>query len=506
MPAIPLWGFIDTIFEAVDWTKLVVIPSGALAIFSVAFLVSSRLAKHKVSIQLNELESKVRSETEAHRAAIATIESLRLQQATHAVTMESHWNTIKLNETQLAQKQAEYAKVFTAGQKVYKELLILREVKKEHDRLQVEHRAKLAEVKRLEDHEIGQDEKLRLLRDDLELREKELAQSARRMQKARSLRGYLLKAKALQARPRFRALAERNRAIIAIAALKGGVGKTTLTAHLAGAFARKGYRVLLVDLDLQGSLSGLMLPPDVIYERFKKKRLVQDFFVKAMEHKFTKLSEFIVRSPQSMGCPGSIDIVPASDQLAYAELNLTLGWLLKRGERDARFLLRRALHLKGPNAPYDLVLLDCPPLLNISCANALAASDFVLIPTLLSAKSTERVPNLIHAVQDEPFVKHLNSHLRVLGVVANRSRYSEPKGSEAVNWNANLPQSLAAIQNQHTKLFTTIIAQDAEISSSEELYTHPKPGGRAADMFAQLLTEVEKELPNACRRTAPPPA
>lgn len=499
MQPVHLWGFLEPFIEAVDWTKLA-IPASAIAIFYVAYLVASKLAHWSVAAKFKDLESQLKTEKEAHFAAQTTIQTLRVQQAAHAATMEAQLSTIKLNETQLAQKHTEYAKVFAAGQKFYNEVRVLREDKKQHDRLKQDHYDLMAKVKTLEDDLIGKDVKLTALRDDLMLRETQMEQAEHRMRRARRLSGYLIKAKALLARPKFKPLVERKRAIIAVAALKGGVGKTTLTAHLAGALARKGYRVLLIDLDLQGSLTGLMLPTEVILDRVKQKRLMQDFFVKAMENKSTKLTDFIVRSPQSEGLTGSIDIVPTSDLLAYAELNLTLGWLLKHGERDARFLLRRALHLKGANADYDIVLLDCPPVLNISCANALAASDYLLIPTLLSAKSVERVPNLIKAVQEEQFMKHVNSQLKIIGVVANRTHFADIKGQEAVNWKVNLPNSLAAIQNQHTKLFSTIVAQDKEISSNEEQYTHPKSGSRAYTIFTQLLMELEKELPDACRK------
>jgi len=498
MPLLVLWGFLEPFIEAIDWNKLAV-PAGVLVIFSISYYVATKLAQRGVAVQIRELESKLESEVETHAAARTTIETLRHQQASHAATMQAQLSSIKSNEVRLAQTRVDSAKMLFEGKKLYREVLGLREMKKEYERLKQERIANRSKIEALEDDSIGKDGKLTALRDDLTNREKLMEQAERRMKRARRLSGYLVKAKALVARPKFKPLADRKRAIIAVAALKGGVGKTTLTAHLAGAMARKGYRVLLVDLDLQGSLTGLMLPPDTISARVKQKLLLQDFFVLAMEHKATKLTDFIVRSPQSQGWPGSISIVPTSDQLAYAELNLTLGWLLKQGERDARFLLRRALHMKGANADFDIVLLDCPPVLNISCANAFAASDYLLIPTLLSAKSSERVPNLIKAVQEDHFLKHLNSQLRILGVVANRTRYAELKSQEAVNWSNQLPNALAAIQKQHTKLFSTIVAQDTEISSNEEQFTHPKTGGRAHTMFTQLLTELEQELPHDCR-------
>jgi cellulose biosynthesis protein BcsQ len=493
-----LWGFLEPVLDAIDWNKLAV-PAGGFIIFSVAYYVSSKLAQRSVTMRMSELESDLRTEKSAHIAAKTTIESLKIQQAAHASTMQAQLNAIQQTESQLRSSQSDYSRVHQAGQKLYRELLGLRQMKEAHEQLQLDHAEAQAKIRVLEDSVIGQDEKLRALRDDLTSRETEMGLAEKRMRRARKLSGYIIKAKALLARPKFKPLLERKRPIISVAALKGGVGKTTITSHLAGALARKGYRVLLIDLDLQGSLTGLMLDPGTILNRVAAKQLMQDFFIKAAEHPGTKLTDYIAPVPQPDGVRGTISIVPTSDRLAYAELNLTLGWLLKQGERDVRFLLRRALHLSGANANYDIVLLDCPPVLNISCANALAASDYLLIPTLLSAKSVERVPNLVKATQEEHFVKHLNSQLRIMGVIANRSRFAELKAQEAINWQVNLPKMLQSVQNKHTKLFDTIIAQDVDISSKEEQYVHPKPGSRAYEMFAQLLSELEQELPDVCR-------
>lgn len=56
-------------------------------------------------------------------------------------------------------------------------------------------------------------------------------------------------------------------------------------------------------------------------------------------------------------------IVPTTDGLAYAETNLTIRWLLREANRDPRFLLRKELHLRRITGNYDIVLLDCPPLM-----------------------------------------------------------------------------------------------------------------------------------------------
>jgi hypothetical protein len=76
---------------------------------------------------------------------------------------------------------------------------------------------------------------------------------------------------------------ERRTPIISVLNLKGGVGKTTTTANLGAALARRGWRVLLVDLDLQGSLSSLFLSDTAQEERHRQQRLVGDFLEKSFD-------------------------------------------------------------------------------------------------------------------------------------------------------------------------------------------------------------------------------
>jgi len=62
-------------------------------------------------------------------------------------------------------------------------------------------------------------------------------------------------------------------------------------------------------------------------------------------------------------------------------------------------LLRKALHQKRITNRFDILLLDCPPLFNTCCVNALAASDYIIIPVLPSQKAAESVPLLLHRLK-----------------------------------------------------------------------------------------------------------
>ncbi|MBA4067143.1 MAG: hypothetical protein C0501_26245 [Isosphaera sp.] len=341
---------------------------------------------------------------------------------------------------------------------------------------------------------------------ELRDRTQALARLERRMKSALKLEGQLWNAKALQKRPKFCELKRRKQAVISVLNLKGGVGKTTVTAHLGAALARRGYRVLLLDLDLQGSLTSLLLPQDKINQVYADKRLIQNFLQRAAEDRPEKLAGYVVEvftTPEG----GALDLVGTTDTLAYAELNLTMRWLMGTGERDTRFLLRKALHRPRGSELYDVVLIDCPPLVNISCVNALAASDYLLIPTTLSRKSLERVPKLLGeaVLRDERFLRYINPKLQVLGLLANRTYRDDLTGDERTDWNHLAAWAKDAYGKDVTR-FGTIIPQIKGVQQSETEFSPAGGGGRLEALFAQLAAEVEKELPSECRRTAKTPS
>src|SRR5207253_2061743 len=77
------------------------------------------------------------------------------------------------------------------------------------------------------------------------------------------------------------------------------------------------------------------------------------------------------------------------------EMELLAKWLLDPAKGDVRYLLRAALHSPAIQEQYDYVLIDCPPRLTTACVNALAASDFLLIPAQADQVSSRSVPHLL---------------------------------------------------------------------------------------------------------------
>jgi cellulose biosynthesis protein BcsQ len=328
-----------------------------------------------------------------------------------------------------------------------------------------------------------------------------VGQNERRVMKALKTEGQFWSVKALHTTPKFRPPQLRRRAIVSVCNLKGGVGKTTVTAHLGASLVRKGYRVLLVDLDLQGSLTSLFLPQDSINERFRSGGLLQHFFQDAASDVTKKILDYTAPI-----LDGKAGLVATTDQLAYAELAITLKWLLMSGRRDTRFLLRKALHLMEVTNEYDVTLLDCPPLLNISCINALAASDYVLVPVLPSQKAAERVPILLKRLREERFRKNVNPDLKVLGLVANRTWGDTLTANEELLW-SNMQKWAGDAWTEAVPTCKTLVPRNQSIPECEQAGALIEAAdGRLRGVFDRLASEVEERLPHECRRPTEVPA
>ncbi len=285
----------------------------------------------------------------------------------------------------------------------------------------------------------------------------------------------------------------RRTPILSMLNLKGGVGKTTATANLAAALSHRGYRVLLIDLDLQGSLTDTFLTVGEQKQAFESKMLVGDFLDSSFDAEFPKLPDYFCPIP---GFPTNSMLVPTTDAQAYAETNLTVRWFLRASKRDPRFLLRKELQLVRVSGRFDIILLDCPPLLNVSCVNALAASDYVLVPVMPSGQATARVPVLLERLRE--FRESINPELRVMGVFANRTRGTDLTNDEANRLSA-LREQCKDAWGEDVRMFKSFIRQAAAIRDCEDERRTLGPDDELFRSFQALSREVEDALPMFCR-------
>lgn len=179
--------------------------------------------------------------------------------------------------------------------------------------------------------------------------------------------------------------------ILAIANQKGGVGKTTTAINLAAAFAKKGKKTLLLDLDPQSNSSITFL------EIHQLQKSVYDVltdpqcgFKDVIQH--TSLLY--------------LDVAPARIALAKLESNLV-------GEFDAPFRLKDKLD--AVRKEYDVVVIDTPPTLGLITVNALVACTHLLIPIQSSYFALEGTDDLLETV--ERIKARPNPNLKVMGVL-----------------------------------------------------------------------------------------
>jgi cellulose biosynthesis protein BcsQ len=335
------------------------------------------------------------------------------------------------------------------------------------------------------------------VRQDLQQHAEDLKAERRRIERALQKDGQTWTERVRADAPEFKPLDPdvRRTPIISVLNLKGGVGKTTITANLGAALDARGYRTLLLDLDLQGSLTGLFLK-EMDQEALRaRERLLGDFLASSFDAEFPSLLDYT--------CPiltqdGSA-LVPTVDEMAYAEMNLTIRWMLRDTRRDPRFLLRRELHLRRVTNAFDAVLMDCPPLINVSCVNALAASDYLLIPILPSKQATARVPVLLDRLKE--FRAAINPSLKVIGVVCNRTHRSELSGDEETRL-AQLKIKCRDVWGEDVPQFETFIRQNKEVRAAEDERRPLGAGDEMCAVFLELAQELEGRLPTFCRPSA----
>lgn len=256
--------------------------------------------------------------------------------------------------------------------------------------------------------------------------------------------------------------------VLAVVNQKGGTGKTTTCENLGVGLAQEGKKVLLVDVDPQGSLTislGYPRPDDL-------DTTLSELMAKVMQETPLSSGEGILHHEEG------VDLIPANISLSGMEVSLV-------NAMSRETILKQLI--EPMKRQYDFILLDCMPSLGMLTVNALAAADNVLIPVqaqYLSAKGLEQLLQTVNKVR-----RQINPKLRIEGIlltmVDGRTNYArdisnlirETYGSKIKVFGTDIPHSVRA----------------AEISAEGKSIFRHDPKGKVAEAYRVLTKEVVQD-------------
>lgn len=262
--------------------------------------------------------------------------------------------------------------------------------------------------------------------------------------------------------------------VLAVFNMKGGVGKSTLSANLAWRIADSGFRTLAVDADPQGHMT-----TSLGQEPSEFKSTLLDLLVPNQKRETATFSEVRFRVTPNL------DLVPAN--LSMCVLNLLL---FQQPEREYR--LRHTLEEVRSLDAYDLVVIDSPPSYDLTSLNILLACDVLLAPVKLDGNSFYGLQYLFDSIRD--IGRTYRYHIPTVAITANHYN-----GSYSVS-----RQILGGLRKIYGPYLTrTVVRQDVNFDKANALrqsvfVTAPsskgsKDLGNLASELIEMLTQKNSQ-------------
>ena len=192
----------------------------------------------------------------------------------------------------------------------------------------------------------------------------------------------------------------RQTRVLCFANNKGGSGKTTTCSNIGYALASMGYRVLMVDGDMQLNLSLAFFSEEEVLAMAQSEKNLY-YAVKNQRD----LIDYIVHTPYE-----GLDLIPSSTLMSGIEYALFTKW-------QRELILQKGLKTIRAQGEYDYVLIDSPPTLGGWVLNILCASDGIMIPVEASPWGLFGLANMFEFLEE---VREMTPQLKLLGVAITK--------------------------------------------------------------------------------------
>lgn len=250
---------------------------------------------------------------------------------------------------------------------------------------------------------------------------------------------------------------------------KGGSGKSTSCANIGYALSTMGYKVLLIDGDMQLNLSLSFFEEDKVLEMAQSEKNLYHAIRNQLD-----LKDFIVPTPYE-----NLDIIPSSTLMSSIEYELFAKW-------QREFILKKALKSIKEEDYYDFILIDAPPTLGGWVMNILCASDRMIIPVESSPWGLFGLANMFDFLGS---VSEIAPDLQIMGIAIT-------KVDERKNYFRQTMETLQELED--VKVFENYIHVDSSIEWAQD-DSKPVLVYKKSSRSAKEYTDLAKEVVETCQ-------
>lgn len=254
--------------------------------------------------------------------------------------------------------------------------------------------------------------------------------------------------------------------VICFANNKGGSGKSTTCANVGYGLTQLGYKVLLIDGDMQLNLSLSYFTDDEVLEMAQGEKNLYHAIRNQRD-----LQNYIIHTPYE-----NLDMIPSSTLMSSIEFELFSKW-------QREFILKKCLSGIVQSEEYDYILIDAPPTLGGWVMNILCASERIVIPVEATPWGLFGLGNMFEFLEQ---VKQITPELQVLGIAVT-------KVDTRKNYFKQTFEALRDMEDLH--VFDTFIRVDSSVEWSQD-NNMPIMAYRRSSRSAQEYMALTEEIVN----------